>query len=401
MIPEIEILTSLVGRVLNVEDVTLGDPRKNYIARYGGKLYGDSEAAYDQLTEALRPYDVTVLFRIEDGRHIVLILDGIIRPQPSNPVVNVVMLVLTIVSVLVTGAWNAHPDVIKTFPELLRVAVFEIHRGLPYGLSLMAILLAHEFGHYLMGRRHGAGVTLPYFIPLPIPGGFGTLGAIIRMKTIPKNRRQLLDIGIAGPLAGLIVAVPVLLIGLSLSKVEPLPLRSEMTPQQGFMLEGNSIFYLGMKLIAKGELLPAPLSYGSTPPVIYWVRYLFTGFPIPFGGRDVQLHPIAWAGWAGLLVTALNLIPVGQLDGGHLLYVLRGRKAMRVMPFVLIALILLGFVWTGWWLWAFLVMLFGRIYIEPLDLITPLDARRKRLAILGLVIFILIFMPVPLTLVAG
>ena len=131
-------------------------------------------------------------------------------------------------------------------------------------------------------------------------------------------------------------------------------------------------------------------------PVLYWIRYFFTGQPFPWGGMDVVISPIAFAGWAGLLVTALNLIPAGQLDGGHVLYVLFGRKARAFLPVILAALVLLGFVWIGWWLWAFLIFLLGRLYAEPLDQITPLDPTRKAVAILGLVIFFLVFTPIPL-----
>jgi membrane-associated protease RseP (regulator of RpoE activity) len=108
------------------------------------------------------------------------------------------------------------------------------------------------------------------------------------------------------------------------------------------------------------------------------------------------LHPIAWAGWAGLLVTSLNLIPAGQLDGGHIMYVLLGKRASRLLPFILIGLVLLGFVWNGWWLWAALIFFLGRYHAEPLDQITPLDPKRRALAVLGVIVFILVFMPVPL-----
>jgi len=132
-------------------------------------------------------------------------------------------------------------------------------------------------------------------------------------------------------------------------------------------------------------------------PAIYWLRYFFTSAPLPTGGYDVSLHPVAWAGWAGLLVTALNLIPAGQLDGGHILYVLLGCKRMRsILPFILGALVLLGLVWNGWWLWAFIIFVLGRMHADPLDQITTLDARRKALAILGIIVFILVFTPVPL-----
>jgi membrane-associated protease RseP (regulator of RpoE activity) len=218
------------------------------------------------------------------------------------------------------------------------------------------------------------------------------MGAFIQLKEPPKNRRILLDIGIAGPLAGLVVAIPLLLLGLYLSPVSKLPF--ELPPGQGF--EGNSILYLAMKFLVKGEMLPQPLSYFGSNPLVYWVKYYLTGTPLPTGGRDVILHPIAWAGWAGLLVTALNLIPVGQLDGGHIIYVLLGPKAGKFLPYILGALLLLGFFWSGWWLWVILLLLLGRFYAEPLDQITTLDPRRRTLAVVALVIFVLVFVPVPL-----
>jgi len=235
-------------------------------------------------------------------------------------------------------------------------------------------------------------VTLPYFIPMPF-SAFGTMGAFINMKEPAKNRRHLLDIGIAGPLAGLVVAIPVLFIGLSLSEIT----RLVPAPDQMIQLEGNSIIYLIAKFLTFGQLLPAPASYNGTAPIIYWIIYFFTGQPLPIGGLDVNLHPVAWAGWAGLLVTAMNLIPAGQLDGGHVLYVLLGReKARKVLPFILGGLVLLGLAWSGWWLWAGIIFLLGRTYAEPMDQITPLDDRRKWLAVLALVVFILTFIPVPL-----
>src|SRR4030042_701008 len=164
----------------------------------------------------------------------------------------------------------------------------------------------------------------------------------------------------------------------------------------GQIFEGNSILYLFLKFLVKGELLPQPFNYASLNPVIYWIRYFFTGAPLPAGGLDVSLHPIAWAGWVGLLVTSLNLIPAGQLDGGHIMYVLLGKRTSRLLPFILIGLVLLGFVWSGWGLWAALIFFLGRFHAEPLDQITTLDAKRKALAIIGVIIFILVFMPVPL-----
>ena len=280
-----------------------------------------------------------------------------------------------------------------TFQDLLPYIWRSLPGGTAFTVSILAILLAHEFGHYLAGRYHKTHVTLPYFIPFPL-SLFGTMGAFIQLKEPPRNKRILLDIGIAGPLAGLVVAIPVLLIGLALSDVSSLP--AQLPPGQGLQIEGNSLLYLFAKFAVFGQLLPAPASYEGMNAIQYWVRYFFTGRPLPLGGQDVLLHPVAWAGWAGLLVTALNLIPAGQLDGGHVIFVLIGKRASALLPFVLAGLILLGFVWPGWWLWAFLIFLLGRLHAEPLDQITPLDPGRRALALFGLVVFVLVFIPVPL-----
>jgi membrane-associated protease RseP (regulator of RpoE activity) len=136
-------------------------------------------------------------------------------------------------------------------------------------------------------------------------------------------------------------------------------------------------------------------------PVLFWLKYFFTGKPFPLGGLDVMIHPVAWAGWAGLLVTSLNLIPAGQLDGGHIFHLLFGTKwSRRILPLILIALAGLGFVWSGWWLWAGLIFLFGRIYAEPLDQITELGTSRKILGVIALIIFILTFIPIPLVVIS-
>jgi membrane-associated protease RseP (regulator of RpoE activity) len=394
--PEINVntdrFTGLVNRVMDIEDITAGSRKDKYLYRYHGHLRGDSSAAYDELAAALRPLAVTPLFRLEDERQTILIADWVIDPRPSNPWINLGLFALTVLSVLFAGAMYTYsgPMPAGTLAQLATLAR-NIGAGVPFAVSLLSILLAHEFGHYLAGRYHGARVTLPYFIPFPF-SLFGTLGAAIQLKEPPKNRRILLDIGVAGPLAGLVVAIPVLLIGLALSKVEPF----NPSPGSGFLLEGNSLLYLLSKFVVFGQMLPSPASYGSSGPLLYWLRYFFTGLPLPLGGADVQLHSIAWAGWAGLLVTALNLIPAGQLDGGHLVYVLLGRRARMLLPFILVILIGMGFFWSGWWLWAGLIFFLGRSHAEPFDQITPLDTPRKLLAVAGLALFVLVFTPVPL-----
>lgn len=393
-IPPEDLYTRLVGQVMRIESITWGEERQNFLARYHGHLLIESSLAYDRLSSALRPMNITTLFRTEKGEHVVILVKGTIQPRPSNPWVNLVLFILTLFSVFFAGAFFHYDGPLSTdLSVILPHVIRAIGYGLSFAVSILAILVAHEFGHYLAARYHKTAVTLPYFIPFPF-SPFGTMGAFIQLKEPPKNKRILLDIGIAGPIAGLVVAIPVLLLGLYLSNLNRLPMGEGM----GVSLEGNSILYLLAKYIVFGRWLPDPISFGNLPPFLYWIRYFFTGRPLPVGGTDVLLHPVAWAGWAGLLVTALNLIPAGQLDGGHILYVLLGRRTRNVLPFVLIILVILGTVWSGWWLWAFLIFMLGRFHAEPLDQITPLDNNRRLLAMIGIVIFVLVFTPVPLTL---
>jgi len=386
----------LIKQVFRIDDVTWGTENQNYLVRYRGELLIDSQEAYEKLSSGLKSHEVTPMFRVEDEQETIVLLKGIVRPRPSNPWINLLLFIITGVSVVFAGTFFEYRGPLTTdFNQLWPFLLPAILRGLAFAGSLLAILLAHEFGHYLAARYHRSAVTLPYFIPFPF-SPFGTMGAFIQLKEPPKNKRILLDIGIAGPLAGLFVALPLVFIGLSLSQIDKIPLI--LSPGQAIQLEGNSLLYLLMKYIVFGEWLPAPTNFAGVNPLIYWVRYFFTGQPVPYGAVDVILHPVAWAGWAGLLITALNLIPAGQLDGGHVLYTLLGKKARIFLPFILIALIILGTVWSGWWLWAFLIFLLGRSFAEPLDQITPLDTRRQAVAIFGLLVFVLVFTPIPLSL---
>ncbi len=395
-------LASLVARVLAIHDTTLGSPNQNYRLRFRGRLLKDSVEAYDELAAALRPVGFTPLFRQEGEDHVVLLVQGVHEPRASDARVNLVLFVLTLLSVLFVGASMSYTGPLSgtgevSFLDTLLLIGRNLPAGLPFAVSLLGILGVHEFGHYLAARRNRTAVSLPYFIPLPL-SVFGTMGAFISMKEPPRNRRVLVDIAVTGPLAGLVVAIPVLLYGLSLSRIEPLP--SSFAGSQQMMLEGNSLLYLLAKFLVFGRMLPEPVHY-ALPPLLYWARYWLFGTPLPLGGLDVMLHPVAWAGWAGLLVTGMNLIPAGQLDGGHLLYTLFGSKANRALPVILILLGLLARVWRGWLLLLFLILVFGRVHAEPLDQITQLDGRRKALAVLGLIVFVLVFTPIPLKVLGG
>jgi membrane-associated protease RseP (regulator of RpoE activity) len=208
----------------------------------------------------------------------------------------------------------------------------------------------------------------------------------------------LTEIGIAGPLTGFLVAIPLLIVGLMLSTVQTLP--TALGPCEGYTLEGNSILYMLAKLAVFGRMLPAPVHF-DIPPVLYYLRLFFAGAPSPIQGLDVITHPIAFGAWAGLMVTGLNLIPAGQLDGGHLFYAIFGNRAGRLLPWIIAGLIVLGLFWPGWFLIVILIFLFGRAHAEPLDTVTPLSPRHRALAVLGLILFLLIFTPIPLQIFGG
>lgn len=388
-----------VSKVMNIQDVTVGEKKLGYAARFRGQLLLESEEAFDQLDPSFAQQGATLLFRREQGTDIALAIPGVIETEKSNSLVNAVLFVLTLASMIFAGSlYGIEGPIGEGFQGIVEAVLSNVPNGLVFAGSLFAILGAHEFGHYLAARYHKCAVTLPYF--LPFPGTlFGTLGAFIRLKEPPRNRKVLLDIGLSGPLAGLVVAIPVLLIGLATSPLDTLPLSPAAAA--GSIQEGNSILYLAAKYVTKGSLLPEPLHYHGLSPAFYWVQFYLLGTPTPYGGTDVFLNHMAWAGWAGLLVTALNLIPAGQLDGGHTIFVLIGDTARRIWPLIVVALILLGFVWSGWFIWAVLIFLLGRTYARPRDEITELDPRRRALAISGLIIFVLVFIPVPLRIFGG
>lgn len=317
--------------------------------------------------------------------------------QPPRPrlLLHAALLLATFLTTTATGATLVHGG--EEVSSWWRAFV-PISDGLSYSVPLMAILLCHELGHYVVSRLHGVDASLPYFIPF-VPGlGFGTLGAVISMRNVTTDRRKLIDIGAAGPLAGLAVAIPVLLYGLAQSKV------GLISP--GGAQEGNSILYALLKYAVKGAWLPD-------------------------GKHDVFLSPAAQAGWAGLVVTMINLLPIGQLDGGHVATAYFGNRynqiAMRLhrlLPLVAVGVAgwifevvhreadALGTVWdpqTGMWIaagatlpwliWYVLVGLLRRLSggaNHPAVEERPLPRSRRALFWLMVVVFVAIFMPVPM-----
>lgn len=269
--------------------------------------------------------------------------------------IHVILFLATLFTTTLAGSFQAGVNPLTD----LRLLV----RGLPFSATLMGILLVHEMGHFLMSRIHGVEATPPYFIPGP-PFLVGTFGAFIRMRT-PTNRKALFDVGAAGPWAGFFAAIPAVFYGLSLSQVQALQ------PSSGGLLLGDSLVFTWLTRLALG-VSPADVT--------------------------IVLHPIALAGWFGLFVTFLNLLPVGQLDGGHVVYALIGRRHRWVARGSLLVIIGLAFLgWQGWVVWAVLVTVLGLDHPPTVD-DTPLDLRRRIAAWLTIGLFAVTFMPVPLSL---
>lgn len=236
-----------------------------------------------------------------------------------------------------------------------------IYKGFPFSFTLLSILLIHELGHFFVSKWHKVNATLPYFIPAP--SFIGTFGAVISMKEMPKNRKAIMDIGAAGPLAGFVVAVAAYALGL-------------------YLPSGQS------------HLTLSPVGESILSRVLIWS---IRGDVPPYA--SILIHPIGFAGWLGLFVTSLNLLPIGQLDGGHVSYALFGDKQRFLAGFTIFALIFLGlFVWSGWLFWAFLTLIIGIRHPKPIDVYTPLDAKRKTLGVIALIIFVITFMPTPFAL---
>jgi membrane-associated protease RseP (regulator of RpoE activity) len=233
--------------------------------------------------------------------------------------------------------------------------------GLAFSLPLLGILLAHEMGHYVACRRYGIPATLPYF--LPVPAMLGTAGAFIRIKAPIRSKRELFDVGFAGPAAGFVALLPFLFLGIARSRVAAIP-------------AGSSLLVPGRCLAIQAAtlLFHRPLDAGEV----------------------LNLHPFALAAWFGLLATALNLLPLSQLDGGHILYAALGRRQRRLALPIWIALALGGTLWLGWLLWCGIVLAMGLRHPPVVDEWTPLDGKRRALAVVALVLFLLAFMPVPM-----
>lgn len=281
-----------------------------------------------------------------------------------------------------------------------------VGESLRFSLCLVAILGAHEMGHYLYARRHGVDSSLPYFIPTPPFITFGTLGAVIRLRGLIPNRNALVDIGAAGPLAGLAVALPVLIYGTATLKIidAPFPAPGVLGPSSLVSVVGQ-LWGWAQGLIA-GAPPPGPeptmaVTFFGDSLLTKGLKWLLLG-PLP-AGKDVQENAAYLAGWFGLLVTTLNLFPIGQLDGGHLTHALFGERAIplgRAAAGGLLTLaVLFSFSWVLWFIIASKVL--GFSHPPVVDQGPPLTRGRKAACALSFVALVLCLMPAPLTLVTG
>jgi membrane-associated protease RseP (regulator of RpoE activity) len=282
---------------------------------------------------------------------------------------HVVLFLLTVVTTVMVGAQHFASFQFDfgsgQAAELSTTAI--MLNGLWYSVSILAILGAHEFGHYFACRHYNVDASLPYFLPAPLPLT-GTLGAFIRIRQPIPGKRELFDIGIAGPIAGFVVAVPVLIAGMSFSRITALP-----PDTTGFVELGEPLLFQAVAWLMWG-----------TPP----------------DGYSINMHPMAFAAWFGMLATALNLFPIGQLDGGHISYAVLGRKSTAVTIGTVLVLIGLTFVSTSWLVWTVLTVImlatFGPRHPRTIDEDVPLDRTRLWLAAGAVLMFILCFTPAPI-----
>lgn len=337
-------------------------------------------APSSELAAALRDWPGTYYWSVEpDGRHLVLTRPTATQTRESWLIHGLLFLATlfttTLTGAVIAGSLPGDLSILFHPGAWGRVFFRAWATGFPFSLPLLAILLCHELGHYLAARRYQLDVSPPYFLPgPPAPLGIGTFGAFIRLRTILTDRRQLLDVGAAGPIAGFIVALPILWIGLAYSHAF-----TGGEAGRGMMVAlGDGVLPLGDSVVT---LL---------------VRHLASG------GGDVSgvvLHPMAFAGWFGMFVTMLNLLPIAQLDGGHILYAALPRWHRNIARGFWLCLMLLGYFWIGWLFWGFVLLVLsrGRLGHPPvLDAYRPLPPSRRWLVWASLLLFLLTFAPAPL-----
>jgi len=351
-----------------------------------GTLREDLTGASPEVQAALQAWPASVHLKHEGDRTQVALVYHASDERGRGPWVHLALFAATIVTTLAAGALMAGIDPLATqvfrlgemtIPYPTRFNLTGLVLGVPFALPFMGVLLAHEMGHYVAARVNRVRATLPYFIPFPPYFSIiGTVGAFIRLKGPTIRRGILFDVGAAGPLASFVLSLPLLGIGLALSHVAP----GRATMETPFVIQ-----FAGQPLWLGNGALIHVLATWLAPGVL--------------GETPILLHPLAFAGWLGLFMTALNLLPLGQLDGGHILYALLPEHQGTAARLFMVALLPLGFLWWGWWGWALLITVLHRGRIRHPTVVQPevsIGRARKILGCLLAAIFFLTFVPVPL-----
>ena len=318
------------------------------------------EEKFESLRRVLSEKQYISMIRFEQGEHIIYIIKKPANKKRKSVWVNIVLLIATIFTTTLAGALQWVD--INQVDWMNMFSVSYLWQGLIFfSVPLLLILGVHEMGHYYASKKHHVDASLPYFIPLPPPFLLGTFGALISTHEPIPNRKALLDIGIAGPLCGFVVAIPISLIGFFLMQQNPQIVESTET---------NMVLLL--------------------PLLLQWMESLF------FIPGNAIIHPTLFAGWVGIFLTAVNLLPAGQLDGGHIARAILKEKHKYLSWIVIFVLAGLSFFYSGWLMFAIIILLFiGTQHQPPLNEITPLDTRRKLLGLIILIVFILSFAPIP------
>lgn len=334
-LPSFEEVQNMVESEFNVEESFIEHGIPTFYVRYRE----DSKQGFLRLMNRLDPLELLPNLRKRDEKVVLRILSK----QPTKPnrnIINIALFCATLGTVFISGYVLSAADILG---------------ALMFTGAIMLILGTHEMGHKLLADKHDVDATYPYFLPgLPYPYGIGTFGALIRQKAIPPNKDALFDIGFTGPITGFIIAAIVTLIGTQLSSLVP------SDPD--------------------AMLLPVPLLF----------QFIVIVFPPSGVGEMIQLHPIAFAGWVGMIVTMLNLVPSGMFDGGHVARSILGDKSHQILSYIGIALLAL----IGWWTMAILALFFSAArHPGPLDDVSKLTTKRKVGAVMLVAVFILSVVP--------
>ena len=358
---DIELLKKEIGQLFPFYDIKYNINSAAFFCRIDKESL---EYNFDLLRKSLSEKGYIPMLRYEKGEHIIYVIKKSIRKEKSV-LINIILLIATVITTVLTGSilYIGHFD-IWTVANVINVINLKnlFYGAILFAFPLMSILFVHEMGHYFTSKKHGIKTSLPFFMPIPpiLPSfNIGTFGALISSSDPMPNNKALFDVGISGPIAGFLVAIPVTIFGIMTSSPAPI-----IEPVSGEIMLGGSILF----------------SFLSS-----------TILNIP-AGTPIDLSLTAFAGWVGLLITSINLLPAGQLDGGHIFRAVLGEKqkyAGWIAIFILI--------FTGWTVFAIIIVfMMGMMHPPPLNDDTDVDLRRKLLFFIALIILVICFIPVPI-----